>query len=155
MSHPDALPNTSQRIRLAILSDLTQITKFDHIASRHEDRVALIRRGIDAGKCWLAEDESRPIGYGLLKEGFYGFDFIELLYVAETARRRGIGRALLKRLEQECKTPKVFTSTNESNGAMQRLLERLGYRPSGVIHNLDVNDPELVFVKDLTAPRSN
>jgi hypothetical protein len=35
---------------------------------------------------------------------------------------------------------------NESNTAMQQLLARVGYRWSGVIYNLDKNDPEFIFV---------
>ena len=32
---------------------------------------------------------------------------------------------------------------------MQALLEKAGFESSGVIHNLDVGDPELVYVKQL------
>lgn len=39
----------------------------------------------------------------------------------------------------------LWTSTNQSNQPMQRLLERLGFLPSGVIEGLDEGDPELVF----------
>jgi len=34
---------------------------------------------------------------------------------------------------------------------MRELLARLGYRRSGVIYNLDKNDPEFIFVKLLAA----
>lgn len=30
---------------------------------------------------------------------------------------------------------------------MQHILEKLGYERSGVIHNLDPGDPEIVYVK--------
>lgn len=40
---------------------------------------------------------------------------------------------------------RMFTSTNQSNLKMQSLLAKLGYEPSGVIHNLDEGDPELVY----------
>ena len=89
------------------------------------------------------------MGYAILREGFFGFDFIELLYVEASVRRHGIGQALIERLERECNTPKLFTSTNESNNAMRSLLARLGYQPSGAIHNLDAGDPELIFMKSL------
>jgi hypothetical protein len=32
---------------------------------------------------------------------------------------------------------------------MRRLLESTGYEPSGIIYNLDVDDPELVFFKSV------
>jgi hypothetical protein len=44
-------------------------------------------------------------------------------------------------------TPKLFTSTNESNIPMQQLCERLGYARSGLIENLDEGDPEIIYFK--------
>ena len=44
---------------------------------------------------------------------------------------------------------KLFTSTNASNVSMQRLCESLGYVRSGVINNLDEDDPEIVYFKRL------
>ena len=52
-------------------------------------------------------------------------------------------------LAERCDTPKLFTSTNQSNQPMQQLLGALGYIPSGIIHNLDSGDPELVYMLDL------
>ena len=48
-----------------------------------------------------------------------------------------------------CRTPKLFTSINLSNLGMQSLLAKSGYELSGVIHNLDEGDPELVYLKRL------
>jgi GNAT superfamily N-acetyltransferase len=70
-----------------------------------------------------------------------------MLYVAEPCRRQGVGEALLRRVEWECSTPKVFTSTNVSNLAMHRLLNKMGYNVSGVIDGLDEGDPEVVYLK--------
>jgi hypothetical protein len=52
-------------------------------------------------------------------------------------------------IEHHCQTPKIFTSTNRSNGHMQGLLKKLGYEPSGVIENLDEGDPEFVYMTRL------
>ena len=145
-----AMPN---RIRSAVLGDLDRLVALDHIALREVTRIARIQRGIDRGTCWVADDNNgRPLGYALLnKKAFFGFDFLELLYVELSARRRGVGRALIEHLERECTTAKLFTSTNESNTAMREILARLGYHWSGVIYNLDKNDPEFIFVKLLAA----
>jgi GNAT superfamily N-acetyltransferase len=72
-----------------------------------------------------------------------------MLYVAQHHRRHGIGRALMQALAARCDAPKLFTSTNQSNRPMQQLVEGLGYIPSGVIHNLDPGDSELVYMLDL------
>ncbi len=55
----------------------------------------------------------------------------------------------MEALAARCDTPKLFTSTNQSNQPMQQLLDALGYLPSGVIHNLDPGDPELVYMLNL------
>ena len=144
------MPN---RIRSAVLGDLDRLVSLDQIALREATRIATIQRGIDGGTCWVADDNGRPLGYALLnRTAFFGFDFVELVYVELSARRRGVGRALIEHLERECTTAKLFTSTNESNSAMRELLARLGYRRSGVIYNLDKNDPEFIFVKLLATP---
>ena len=41
---------------------------------------------------------------------------------------------------------RLFVSTNESNATMRELLVRRGYRVSGMVENLDPDDPELFFV---------
>ncbi|MFJ7630855.1 hypothetical protein ACIQZN_30680 [Streptomyces sp. NPDC097595] len=51
------------------------------------------------------------------------------------ASRRGAG------------TPKLFTSTNVSNQPMQRLLQRAGWTPAGLLHGLDEDDPELFYLQ--------
>ena len=72
-----------------------------------------------------------------------------MLYVHVDHRRSGTGAALLRHMESLCQTPKLFTSTNLSNLPMQSLLGKLEYELSGVIHNLDEGDPELVYFKRL------
>ena len=57
------------------------------------------------------------------------------------------GEALLRRLESLCEKPKLFVTTNLSNLKMQSLLVKLNYVLSGVIHNLDEGDPEIVYFK--------
>ena len=87
------------------------------------------------------------VGYGILSKNFFHRDFIELIYVAEDARRTGAGAALLSTIERAAHEDRIFTSTNESNAAMRALLDRAGWNPAGVVHYLDPGDPELIFVK--------
>ncbi len=135
------------RIRLATLGELDRLLALDQVASREMTRVAAVRRAVEASSCWVADEGGRLLGYALLNKAFFGFDFIELIYVASSIRRRGVGRALIEHVERESTTAKLFTSTNESNVAMRGLLTKLGYEWSGVIYNLDKNDPEFIFVK--------
>jgi hypothetical protein len=89
------------------------------------------------------------IGYGVLNYTFFNNGSIDTLYIDMDHRRCGAGAALVKHMESLCKTPKLFTTTNLSNLPMQSLLTKLEYTLSGIIHNLDDGDPEIVYFKRL------
>jgi len=72
-----------------------------------------------------------------------------LLVIAPEYRRRGIATSLIRYIESICPTAKLFTSANQSNTIMQALCDRTGFVPSGVIDNLDADDPEVVYYKRL------
>ena len=136
-------------IRPAVESDAGTLCALDHIARQGEERREFIHREVASGNCSVAVSEGEVVGYGVLNYGFYRQGFIDMLYVRADRRRRGAGAELLKHLESLCRTPKLFTSTNLSNLPMQSLLAKAGYGLSGVIHNLDEGDPELVYFKRL------
>lgn len=95
----------------------------------------------------VAEIDGEIVGSVEMEYSFFGRGFVTTLKVVESHRRRGIGTALMEAVAARCETSQLFTSTNESNIAMQRLLDRLGYVASGVVHNLDPGDPELFYVR--------
>jgi GNAT superfamily N-acetyltransferase len=102
---------------------------------------------LGAGMSWAAVIEGRALGFAIVTRHFFNFPFVDLLVVAEAARRGGIGSVLMARCEDDHDADRIFTSTNESNAPMRRLLETAGWQVSGKIDNLDPGDPELVFVK--------
>ncbi|MGQ0543366.1 MAG: GNAT family N-acetyltransferase [Blastocatellia bacterium] len=89
------------------------------------------------------------MAYAVLNYKFYDNGWIEMLHVHPQFRRQGIGSALIRHLINACRTLKLFTSTNQSNFPMQRLLATLEFDRSGFIENLDEGDPELVYFKRL------
>jgi len=133
-------------IRLAQAEDIEAILAFDHLAEQEKERVAFIRRVVEQAACYVAM-QGGLLGYAVLEYTFFEQGFISMLYVRTDHRRSGVGMALMSHLETICRTRKLFTSTNLSNRPMQTLLSRLGYHLSGVIHDLDEGDPELVYVK--------
>jgi GNAT superfamily N-acetyltransferase len=133
-------------IRQATVEDIGEILAFDHLADREKERSAFIHRVVGQGACYVAV-QGCLLGYAVLEYNFFEQGFVSLLYVRDENRRSGVGSALMRHLENICRTKKLFTSTNLSNLPMQALLERLGFHLSGVIHDLDEGDPELVFVK--------
>ena len=136
-------------IRLANENDVEDLCSLDLIAVREEKRREFIRRSVASNTCYVAVANNEVIGYGVLSYTFFGHGSIDMLYVHSNHRRRGAGEALLSYLESLCETPKLFITTNLSNLAMQSLLVKLDYALSGVIHNLDEGDPELVYFKRL------
>lgn len=145
--------SVKKRIRLAKQEDIEEIMEFDHIAriESRKDRRDFIRRSVLNKRCYVAVSKERPIGYTVSEYDWGFFDaFISMLYVKEDSRREGIGTELMKYIESKCKREKLFISTNQSNKTMQSLLKKLRYERSGIIHNLDPSDPELIYFKRIT-----
>jgi N-acetylglutamate synthase-like GNAT family acetyltransferase len=136
-------------IRQAVETDIERLCSFDLIAQPGTERRELIRREVLAGNCFAALKGELIIGYGVLNYTFYYLGCIDMLYIHSDYRQIGAGAALLQYMESVCQTPKLFTSTNLSNLPMQSLLAKLNYVLSGVIHNLDESDPEIVYFKRL------
>jgi GNAT superfamily N-acetyltransferase len=82
-----------------------------------------------------------------LKPDFFGYPFVQLLIVGEAYRRRGMGYALLEYLYENCDVDRLFTSTNESNVPMRKLLEKAGFARCGYCDALDEGDVEIFYVR--------
>lgn len=136
-------------IRQGALGDLNALVAFDQVASSSEERRNQLEAGLRDSEISVALVDGIPKGYVLLNDRFYGHPFIELLYIAPESRGAGLGSALIEHVQQHILGSKLFTSTNQSNQPMRELLRRLGFEESGIIHNLDPGDPELVFLKRL------
>jgi GNAT superfamily N-acetyltransferase len=137
------------RVRLAGTRDRRAFLEIDPQVGSELARRDVLDSAIAARMCWIGERAGLPAGYGILSHKFFSREFVELLYVKREERRKGIGTAILRAIEETIGGDRLFTSTNESNMPMRKLLERCGYRPSGKIDNLDPGNSELVFVKFL------
>ena len=138
------------KIRLARQEDIKELIEFDHIAQSRtgNNRKDFIKRSVLNKRCYVAVSEEKPVGYIVLEYNWFYFDaFVSMLYIKGDFRRKGIGSELMKYIENKCKAEKLFTSTNQSNTPMQNLLDKLGYKRSGSIYNLDPDNPELIYFK--------
>ena len=115
------------------------------------DRRGFLEKSIAAGQCFVCVEEDTPVGFATVDQSFYGCSFISLLIVHPGHRRQGVGTRLVRHIESICPTPKLFTSTNESNTIMQGFCEKLGFVRSGRIENLDEGDPEIVYFKRISS----
>jgi len=136
-------------IRSGRPQDLPVLLAFDLVAASEPDRAAFLSSALNEGRTLVACDENTCLGYGILG-GFFGHAFIELIYVAKSARRGGVGRRIMDALAECVEGDRVFVSTNRSNAPMHALLAELGYVPSGEVRNLDPGDPELFYVKSMS-----
>jgi ribosomal protein S18 acetylase RimI-like enzyme len=135
------------KIRSASPGDIDAIYAFDTIAQTEPTRRAFIDRAVRSGQCVVIENNVLIVAYGVLEYTFFECGFISMMYVHPQFRHQGFGEKLVRYLEGQCRAEKLFTSTNQSNLVMQRLLEKLGYQPSGIVENLDEDDPELIYFK--------
>ncbi|MFB7477614.1 GNAT family N-acetyltransferase [Streptomyces anulatus] len=134
-------------VRRASESEADTLIGIDAMAVEgNGERQASIRRWCRQGLAVVAEDASGPLGYCVVEYTFFEQGFVTMLMVAPSARGRGVGHRLLTAAAASCTTPKLFTSTNVSNQPMQRLLQRNGWSPVGLLHGLDEGDPELFYL---------
>lgn len=136
-------------IRRADADDFEGICAVDAIAQTSERRRQRLALGISRSEVWVISSGRLIEGYALLSYQFFGHGFIELVVVHPHHRGAGLGACLVRHLESVCSDSKLFTTTNESNARMQRVLARTGFERSGIIYNLDPGDPELVYFKPL------
>lgn len=135
-------------------SQLLRICQIDERQIGSRARKDFIESAILAHNCLVARVDREIVGFAITDQTFYGQTFIWLLIVTPEHRRKGIATGLIRFIESNCPTRKVFTSTNSSNAIMQQLLSKLGFVPSGRIDNLDENDPELVYFKRVSMNRA-
>jgi GNAT superfamily N-acetyltransferase len=137
-------------IRRAQERDLGAILKCNSTSStQSEERMVQISTGIENGHCLIWENEGLVDGFVLsAANSFFGSDFIDLLVVSTSMRRLGIGRLLLSAAVQISENKRVWTSTNNSNISMRELLHKEGWKLSGTLTGLDLDDDELVFYFD-------
>ncbi|CAM3865144.1 Acetyltransferase (GNAT) family protein [compost metagenome] len=134
-------------VRQATPDDLSAMLAFDTYASTNPGRRHFLEESVGKHQCLVALCSGAVIGYVVLTYHFFDYGFVALVVVAPAHRRQGVAFQLLAAAEAACKTAKLFISTNQSNLPSRRLILKAGFVPSGVIENLDEQDPELVYFK--------
>jgi GNAT superfamily N-acetyltransferase len=140
-------------IRAARISDLEAILAFDPLAPSSAERIAFLRRSVANDRGWVAEIGSAVVAFAILDRSFFEQYFIPLVFVHANFRRQQLATKLLLHLERQCDGLKLFTSANQSNVAMRRLLTQLDFTEAGIVHGLDESDPEIVYLKRVESSR--
>lgn len=145
MNRSEASPGTLTREATA--GDVHAMRECDAYAKAKPGRAGFLSAAVEKRQCLVAVEAGHVIGYVVLTCDFFENGFVSLVVVSPAHQRKGVGLRLLAAAEAACRTPKLFTSTNSSNLASQMLIEKAGFVRSGVIDNLDEDDPELVYFK--------
>ncbi len=132
-------------IRPATHSDITRIEEINPFSGNRAVE-------IDEARLTVIDSAGSVAGFVVeSRNGLLGRPYIEYLAVGKEYRRRGLALALLKAIEAKHSGKRLFISTESSNSAMLRLLERSAYIQSGSISNANVSGAdELYFFKQLT-----
>ncbi|MDH3307908.1 MAG: GNAT family N-acetyltransferase [Acidimicrobiia bacterium] len=137
-------------IREASPEAVDALVGFDPMAQAEDvtHRTA-IRASVSAGLTLVAESGADIAGYVAALPGhLFGRDFVTMLIVHPSHRRRGVGSALLEAAVNCAASDRVFTSTNTSNEPMKALLASRGWLFSGTLDGLDPGDPEVFYYID-------
>ncbi|MFI9598195.1 GNAT family N-acetyltransferase [Nonomuraea sp. NPDC052265] len=134
-------------VRAGRAGDAEALVILDSVArSDGGGRRGSIERWCRDGSVLVADTPAGLVGYCVVEYTFFEQGFVTMLMVAESARGHGVGERLLRAAAASCRTAKLFTSTNLSNHPMQRLLQRVGWPPVGMVHGLDDSDPEVFYL---------
>jgi GNAT superfamily N-acetyltransferase len=113
-----------------------------------EDRAgAFVRSHMERHHLIVAEAEGRIVGMLAYRTDWFDCTFVSLVVVDEEYRRKGIAREFFKAVEAISPTPRIFSSTEETNAASIQMHTALGFTPSGHVDNLPQGTRELLFYR--------
>ena len=108
-----------------------------------------IRSYLERHHMLVAEREAEVVGFLAYRTDWFQCTFVSLVSVTKDARRQGVARALYRMVEEISPSPRLFSSTEETNGVSIQMHSALGFAPSGHIDNLPQGYRELLFYKRL------
>ncbi len=110
---------------------------------------ALVRAHAERGELLVALQGSMVAGLVAYRTDWFQCTFVSLVAVAEVMRRRGIARALFEAVAERSRSPRLFSSTEETNAVAIQMHRALGFVASGFIDNLPQGYRELLFYRRL------
>jgi len=139
------------KLRKANIKDKSIVIGFDYRLDKDEhiklNREEKITKAISNLQCFIILADKMEVGFILFDYRFFDQGWIELIIIDEEYRGKGIGGKVFDLICEQCKTDKVFTSTNSSNAQMQRALGKAGFSFAGKLNGLDDGDPELFYYR--------
>ncbi len=132
-------------IRKAAEADISRIHEHDIHISEQELAIS-----ISLGRVYVAEESGEFAGWLRYNLFWDNTPFMNMLYVLDGYRGKGVGRRLTERWEDDMRAQgydTVLTST-QSDEFAQHFYIRLGYRAIGGF-SMGADPYELIFMKDV------
>ena len=108
-----------------------------------------VRSHLDRHHLLVAEIDDEVVGFIAYRTDWFQCTLVSLVSVTKDHRRGGVARALYQAVENISPSPRLFSSTEETNAVSIRMHTALGFAPSGHIDNLPQGYRELLFYKRL------
>ena len=134
-------------IRLPHLADAVPCAELAALVIGEELAGAFIKSHLERHHLIVAGSDEDIVGFLAYRIDWFQCTFVSLVVVREDYRRRGIAREMFKAVEAMSPTPRLFSSTEETNAVSIRMHSALGFAPSGYIDNLPQGSRELVFYR--------
>lgn len=139
------------RLRKATSKDRAIVVDFaysldmdEYIKLKREEKIT---KAIFNDGCFLVLADNREVGFVFFDYCFFDQGWIELIILGEEYRGKGIAGKVFDLICKQCKSDKVFTSTNRSNTQMQKALTKANFSFAGELNGLDDGDPELFYYR--------
>ena len=133
-------------VRLPRVADAARCAELAALVIGEERAGAFIRSHMERHHLVVAEAEGEIVGFLAYRTDWFQCTFVTLVVVTEY-RRKGIAREFFKSVEVISPSPRLFSSTEETNGVSIRMHTALGFTPSGYIDNLPQGTRELLFYR--------
>ena len=104
--------------------------------------------------CYVALLDGQVAGVAIVKQKFLLGDYLELLGVAEWARKQGIGGQLLRRIEELVfkRTKNLFACVSDFNTSARAFYKKHGYQEIGPMPNFLIPGSTEILLRKTTGP---
>ena len=134
-------------IRLPRLADAMPCAELAALVIGEERAGAFIKSHMERHHLIVAESSPDVVGFLAYRTDWFQCTFVSLVVVREDFRRKGIAREFFKAVEAVSPTPRLYSSTEETNAPSIRMHAALGFVPSGHLDNLPQGSRELFFYR--------
>lgn len=112
-----------------------------------ERAAVFVRAHAERHHLLVADDAGKVAGFLGFRTDWFQCTFVSLVVVREDRRLRGVARALYRKVEELSTSPRLYSSTEETNAGSIKMHTALGFTASGHIDNLPQGYRELLFYK--------